>query len=276
MTDVLAQGLSQWGVAGIIAIAAGWVLWDSYKKNKENEKWVREQMAAAQTSREGNKDSLNEIIVSLKEFREDHKQWHDGVEARLSEIEAKIDKHHPPHHDAEKLRLEAISKISPALYHYMANGLEACNCDHIALALLHNGSVNLSGIPYIKFGIVTEKYKPLHCPNDVDLLSKYKDEDIVAHNRLPMAIAQNRYVEFDITEDSALVDIDPVLFARCLKLGIKKLAFQAVRDNKHMVTGFIVIYRFNDDEDLDINGLDETADAVGRLYLDMMDALHES
>lgn len=276
MTDVLVQGLSQWGAAGVVAIAAGYVLWDSYKKNKENEKWVREQMASARTSREGNKESLNEISTSLKEFREDHRQWRTNIENRISEIEQKIDKHHPDHHDAEKLRLEAISKISPALYHYMANGLETCKCDHIALALLHNGSVNLSGIPYIKFGVITEKYRPLHCPNDVDLLSKYKEEDIVAHNRLPMAIAQNHHVEFNITEDSPLADIDPVLFSRCLKIGIKHIAFQAVRDNKHMVTGFVVIYKFNDDEPLDLVGLHDTADAVERLYLDMLDSLHDS
>lgn len=274
MTDILMQGLSQWGAAGIVAIAAGYVLWDSYKKNKENEKWIQERMAEAHTSRESNKDSLNEISDSLKELRDDHKRWREDVEAQINEIKAKIDKYYPDHHDTEKIRLEAISKISPALYHYMANGLETCNCDHIALALLHNGSVNLSGIPYVKFGIITEKYKPLHCPNDIDLLSKYKDEDIVAHNRLPIVIAQNQRVNFDITEDSPLVDIDPVLFARCIKLGIKKLAFQAIRDNKHMVTGFIIIYKFNNDEDLDLTGLHDTADAIEHLYLDMMETLH--
>ena len=274
MTDVLMQGLSLWCSAGLIALAAGYVLWDSYKKNKENEKWVREQMLTAQTSREGNKESLEEISNSLRDFHEDHKQWRVGIEMRLGDIEDKMAKHHPCHHDAEKLRLDAISKISPALYHYIADGLEACNCDHIALALLHNGSVNLSGIPYIKFGIINEKYRPLNCPNDVDLLSKYKEEDIVAHNRLPMVIAQNHHVEFEITDDSELADIDPILFARCIKLSIKRIAFQAVRDNKHMVTGFVVIYSFRD-EPLDLVSLHDTTDAVERLYLDMLDSLKD-
>lgn len=268
------QGLSQWGTAGLIALSAGYVLWDSYKKNKENDKWVREQMIKVKGTRESNSESLNEISTSLKEFRDDHKQWREKIEGRLEDIETRIKHHHPGHHDQEKLRLEAISKISPALYHYMANGLETCKCDHIALALLHNGSVNLSGIPYIKFGIITEKYRPLHCPNDVDLLSKYKEEDITIHNRLPMAIAQNHHVEFEITEDSPLADIDPVLFGRCVKIGIKRIAFQAIRDNKHMVTGFIVIYKFAD-EPINQVGLHDTADAVERLYLDMLDSLHE-
>lgn len=274
MTDILVQGLSQWGAAGLVAIAAGYVLWDSYKKGKENEKWVREQMMNVKTAREHNSENLTEILTSLHEFKDDHKVWREKIESRLNDIETRIEKHHPDHHDMEKLRLEAISKISPALYHYMANGLETCKCDHIALALLHNGSVNVSGIPYIKFGIITEKYHPLRCPSDVDLLSKYKEEDIAAHNRLPMAISQNHHVEFEINDESPLADIDPVLFGRCVKIGIKQIAFQAIRDNKHMVTGFIVIYKFND-EPMDQVGLHDTADAVERLYLDMLDTLHD-
>lgn len=268
------QSISQWGTAGIVALAAGYVLYDSWKKNKENDKWVREQMMSAHTSRESNKESLVAISDKLNEFHEDHKQWRAGIESRINDIEERIIKFHPCHHDAEKLRLEAISRISPALYHYMANGLETCDCDHIALALLHNGSMNLSGIPYIKFGIITERYKPLHHPSDVDLLAKYKEEDITAHNKLPMAIAQNHHVEFEINEDCTLAEIDPVLFQRCTKIGIKRIAFQAIRDNKHMVTGFIVIYKF-DDSPLNQVGLHDTADAVERLYLDMLDNLHD-
>lgn len=272
MTDVLVQGLSQWGTAGIIALAAGYVLWDSWKKNKENDKWVREQMFTAHESREKNSTSLTEISTSIREFREEHTTWRKEITQRVEAIESKIDKHHPDIDDMEAARLKAITCIAPALHQYLAAGINTCKCDHIAMALLHNGSCNLSGIPYIKFDIIAEQFRPIHHPEDSDLISRYKDVDITTHNKLPMAIMQNPQVWFDINEESPLIDIDIITYRRCMERGIKKIAFQAIRDNKHMPTGFLVIYKFDDDP-FDMEQLRITVDAIERSYLDVMDSI---
>lgn len=266
------QGLSQWGAAGVVAIAAGYVLWDSYKKNKENDKWVREQMAVAHDSREKNGTSLTEISTSIKEFRTEHEQWRKEITERVEAIECKIDKHHPDIHDMESARLRAIACIAPALHQFMLSGLTTCECDHIAMALLHNGSVNISGIPYIKFGIIAEHYRPLHCPNDTDLISLYKDEDITAHNRLPAIIMQNHHIEFEIEENCPLAEADPIIYNRCMKRGIKRIIFQAIRDNKHMPTGFVVAYKFSN-EPINATELHNTTDAIERAYLDTIDSI---
>ena len=149
------------------------------------------------------------------------------------------------------------------------DGLGNCKCDHIGVALLHNGSVSLSGVPYIKFGIIAEKYKPIRCPHDIDLSAKYKEEDIMQHNRLPSCVVQNKNIEFEIEDDSILVDVDPSLYLKCKNLGIKRIAFEAFQDIHGLTTGFIVIYKFNS-EPFDMGALHSTANTFEHLYQNML------
>ncbi len=269
MTDVLVHAISQWGTAGIVALAAGWVLWDSWKKNKENEKWMREQVQNSSNARALTRNDLSEISTSIKDMRREHIEFRDEVRARVAAVEDKITQHHPDHGSMEAARLNAISQIAPSIHTIINEGLDMCSCDHIAVALLHNGTVTLSGIPYIKFGIVAEKYKPVRYPQDFDLLSKYKEEDILSHNRLPSCIVQNPNIEFRISDDSALAEIDPGLFIKCKNHGIKRIGFEAIRDIHGLTTGFVLIYKF-DSSPLDIDGLHSVTTTIEHLYQNML------
>ena len=269
MTDVLLQALQQWGTAGIIAIAAGWVLYDSWKKNKDTEKWMREQVAASTESRSMTRVDLSEINASLKDLHRKHVEFRDEITQRVTSIEDKIDKNHLDHGSSEAVRLKAISTAAPAVYAIISDGLDSCGCDHIAVALLHNGTVALSGVPYIKFGIISEKYKPIRCPQDEPLLPRYKEEDIMSHNKLPMCITQNKQAIFDITEDCILKDADPIIYMKCVKRGIKRIAFEAIRDVHGLVTGFVVIYNF-EDRNFDKDSLHSVTEAIEKVYQEMM------
>ena len=269
MTDVLLQALQHWGTAGVIAIAAGWVLYDSWKKNKDTEKWMREQVAASNESRLTTRDNLSEINASLKDLHKNHVRFRDEITQRVASIENKIDKHHPDQSSTEAARLKAISAAAPAVYAIISDGLDSCDCDHIGVALLHNGTVALSGVPYIKFGIISEKYKPIRCPQDEPLLPRYKEEDIMSHNKLPMCVTQNKQAIFNVSDDCILKDVDPIIYMKCIKRGIKRIAFEAIRDVHGLVTGFVVIYNL-EDRDFDKDSLHAVTEAIEKVYQEMM------
>ena len=269
MANELIQALQQWGTAGLIAIAAGYVLYDAWKKNKETEKWLRDQVKSSSESCSTIRVDLGDITTSIKEMKEDNAEFREEIKQRVKTIEDKIDKRHPDHNRLEAVRLNAISQIAPSIHTIINDGLGNCKCDHIGVALLHNGSVSLSGVPYIKFGIIAEKYKPIRCPHDIDLSAKYKEEDIMQHNRLPSCVVQNKNIEFEIEDDSILVDVDPSLYLKCKNLGIKRIAFEAFQDIHGLTTGFIVIYKFNS-EPFDMDALHSTANTIEHLYQNML------
>ncbi len=268
MTDVLIETIAQWGTAGIFVIAGGFLLWDSWKKNKKFEQFFMDKVSA-QASREKVGIDLSSINTKLDTLQEDQRVFREDIRNRIASVEAKIDKYHPDHHHMEAARMEAVSKIAPSIHTLINEGLNSCNCDHIAVALLHNGQVALSGVPYIKFGVIAEKYKPIHYPNDIDLVIKYKEEDIVSHNRLPSCMLHNRSIRFDISPDSPLVDIDPIVYNRCQGLGIRQIAFEMIRDAHNLATGFVMIYSFRD-EQMDMNSLHSTTDTIEDLYREML------
>ena len=272
MTDALIQALQQWGTAGIIAVAAGWVLYDSWKKNKETEKWMREQVQASTESHSMTRNDLSEINLSIKDLSQKHAEFREEISNRVTNIENKIGRHHPDHGSLEAVRLKAISTAAPAVYAIISDGLDSCDCDHIAVALLHNGTVALSGVPYIKLGIISEKYKPIRCPQDEPLLPRYKEEDIMSHNKLPMCVTQNKQAIFDISDDCILKDVDPIIYMKCIKRGIKRIAFEAIRDVHGLVTGFVVIYNF-EDRDFDKDSLHAVTEAIEKVYQEMLFAL---
>lgn len=267
--EFITHVIQQWGAAGVVAVAAGWVLYDSWKKAKTTEEWMRKQLEAASTSRANTQSDLSDIYKAISEIREENNEWRNEIANRIDTLEKKIDEQHPNYGMSEGLRLQAISSIAPSIHALINEGLNTCACDHIAVALLHNGTVSLSGIPYIKAGVIAEKYKPIRHPNDIDLMVRYKDEDIVSHNKLPAAVVQNPQIEFAIAKDSTLIEIDAALYNKCLAIGIKRIAFEAVRDMSGLTTGFIVIYKF-DDSPLNMVGLHNTTVAIERLYQNMM------
>lgn len=256
-------------MAGILALAAGYVIWDNYKRNKEQDNYFKKQ-AEAKKSREYINNNLSDIKDSVTAVRKDFEGFRKESQRRFDAIESKIYK--SDHHIIEAQRMHAITNIAPSINTIIRDGLDDCKVDHIAVCLLHNGTQTITGIPYIKFGVVAEKYKPIKHIHDVDLLSQYREEDIVSHNQLPACIIQNKNVIFNIAEDSPLVEIDPIVYAKCVKLGIEQIAFEAIRDIRGLITGFMMVYKF-DEEEIDMNALHQTTSNIEVLYRNMMEQL---
>lgn len=157
---------------------------------------------------------------------------------------------------------------APRLHRILKLYRERIGCDHIFLGTFHNGSTSISGIPYCKFDIVAEKFKPGH--NNLDLreyTTLYKNSDIIVHDNLPMVLSQEDYVYFKIQEDgsSELEDIDDILYRRCIKNNIKQVAINLIRDGHMNPVGFVGCVDF-DYGDLNFQELNNCAKELEEIY----------
>lgn len=264
MFDDIFNSVAQWGVSGILCIVAGYILWDAHKKNKETEKWIREKLLTQKTTAEFRQDTSNdlkELIEKVDQLAEDQALFRKMINDRVDSLEAKIEEAH--NINQEELRLEAITTIAPAIHTLLQTHIDSCNADHILVALLHNGTQSLCGVPYIKFDVIAEKFYPIRNPKDAEMAQIYKNADIMIHNQLPAAILQNPRVVFDIENDveSPLEQLDINLYNKVLKRGIKHIAFEAFRDIHGRADGFICAYSFKDEKMI----IDSFADAAKTL-----------
>lgn len=271
MDSIALELIARWGLSGIMLIAAGYIIFDNWRRNKKNEDWYREhihQEQGAIDTRSKIDQRLDSIQKHLNHISELSDRFREDIIRRVEQVEASITKHFPDHHQAEQIRMKAIMRIAPTVNSILANSLDDCDIDHVALGLLHNGTQSIAGIPYIKMGVIAEKYKPIKFPNDISLLEEYRDEDIVKYNKLPICIVQNRYISFDLNE-TIMSDMDMQTYSKCKSRGIKHIAFVALNDAKGLCTGCLIAYKFTD-EPIDKDALVGKAKVLEDLYQDML------
>lgn len=249
MENVVLQLIAEWGLLGLIIAWAIYIVIDNWKKNKKNEEWYREAILREQHaigSREEISKSLDSLREEIQQILEKYNQFRSEMSNRIEKIEKAIVKHHPSSHQYEVMRMTAVAKIAPAINTILLSTLDDCKLDHIALALLHNGTSSVAGIPYIKVGVIAEKFKPVEYPGDTELTIDYKDEDIIKYNKLPACIIQSGYLEFDIDNNLNLDEIDYGTYSKCKNKGIKHIAFIAINDSYGLCTGCVIAYNFTD------------------------------
>lgn len=263
MFEEVFNSVAQWGVSGVMMIAAGYILWESWKKNKEAEKWFRDKASTADFRNNTNED-LKTILTKVDQLAEDQALFRKMISDRVDQLSAKIENTNA---DEEELRLDAIAEISPVIHTLLQTHIDDCNADHLMVALLHNGTKSLCGVPYIKFDVIAEKFYPIRNPQDTEMATIYKDEDIMSHNQLPAAILQNPRVCFDIENDTVnpLDQLDTVLFHKVVKRGIKHIAFEAIRDVYGRADGFVCAYSFKE-EKMDLSAFSDATKTIESVY----------
>ena len=157
---------------------------------------------------------------------------------------------------------------APRLHRVLKLYRERIGCDHIFMGTFHNGSTSISGIPYCKFDVIAEKFKPGY--NNIDTreyTSIYNNSDVVVHDNLPILLSQEDYVYFKIEEDgsSELEEIDDILYMRCVKHGVKQFALNLLRDYKMNPIGFVGCVDF-DYDNLNFKELNNCAKALEEIY----------
>jgi hypothetical protein len=141
------------------------------------------------------------------------------------------------------------------------------NAHHIFLGSFHNGTTNISGIPYCKFDLIAERFSPDEVERDIEYAFIYKDADILRHDKLPITVLNEGMVHYIIDPDgtSKLADIDDVIYRRMVGRDIKQLAVHITRDGSGKPSGFVGCTRY-DYDDINLHELQSCARELEIIY----------
>lgn len=288
MEEIIDSVYAQWGVFSIIVLAAGYIIFDNIKnnKNKNNANTKLDSIIEDMSDIKANIPSLKQQIqlvekeVEIVNQKVDEKIdfYVENMSYRIGKLEEKMDRQ--PLDIVDKLDMRALEAtvkhnkqminqitLAPKLHKIMSQYSDRIKCDHIFLGLFHNGTSSTTGIPFYKFDIVAEKFNPKKIKRDVEFAHMYKDMDILRHDRLPIELVQNEYVHYVIDENnqSSLMDIDDMLYRRMVGRDIKQLAINLLHDKTGNPLGFIGCVKYNYDE-LDFNELKNCAIELEKTY----------
>ena len=278
--------IAQWGTFGLLMLFAIWIIYsnikDGFKTNKKKD-------SSNQSESRHESDTLGELMASLidrlstKIDKIDDKV--DRIEInsnnlnnRLTIVETKINQQPQAFiNHFNKIQLEKEEahnkmildqmRLGPELHKILGEYKDKMKAQHIFLGSFHNGTTNVSGIPYCKFDLIAEKFSPDEVERDIEYAFIYKDADIIRHNKLPMALLDNSIVHYVINEDktSELSEIDDVIYRRMVGRDIKQLAVHITRDEKGKPSGFVGCTRY-DYEDIDLAELRTCAKELELIY----------
>lgn len=286
MENIVSELIAQWGTFGLLMLFAIWIIYsnikDGFKTNKKKD-------SSNQSESRHESDTLGELMASLidrlstKIDKIDDKV--DRIEInsnnlnnRLTIVETKINQQPQAFiNHFNKIQLEKEEahnkmildqmRLGPELHKILGEYKVKMNAQHIFLGSFHNGTTNVSGIPYCKFDLIAEKFSPDEVERDIEYAFIYKDADIIRHNKLPMALLDNSIVHYVINEDktSELSEIDDVIYRRMVGRDIKQLAVHITRDEKGKPSGFVGCTRY-DYEDIDLAELRTCAKELELIY----------
>lgn len=259
MEEVIGSLIAQWGAAGILLAAAGYIVYDGIKtyKGKEN---IEKKIDNLVSSVNDIKSELPRISQRVDFMEKSVNDKFDIYTDRVDRIESKIDKQ--PASILEQINLQNMREkslhnsqminqinLAPIIHNILDKYRSRINCDHMILGIFHNGTSSVTGIPFYKFDIVAEKFNPHKIERDVEFAHMYKDVDILRHNKLPVELVQNNRVYYKINEDgtSELSSIDDILYRRLLGRDIKQITFNILKDDSDNPMGFVgcVKYDYN-------------------------------
>lgn len=263
--------ITELGSFGLLLALAGFIIYN-YVKNQQQVKSVVQ--SGSETSditiiktllEDNTKDIKNSIDSQSKRMDNIERTFGvqiNAVNSRLDEIEASNDKT-AQHTKQFKDRL----KLGPQLHKTLNAFRNRINADHIFIGSFHNGNESLTGIPYYKFDIIAERFRPDKVDNDIEFAFMYKDADLLRHDLLPTEVVQRGTVKYIIDEEgnSELQDIDDIIYRRMIGRGIKQLAVSLLRDPAGTPSGFVGCVRY-DYEDMDIEELRACGDELETVY----------
>lgn len=288
MEQIIESVFAQWGVFGVVLIAASYIIYDSIKNNRKNSNMSNklDKIVDDVTTIKSDIPTIkHEIKLVEKEVDIVNQKVDEKIDFYVKNISDRIDhlEEHiedQPDHIISKLDLrqfeatikhnkQMINQISlaPKLHKTMGVYLDRIKCDHIFLGSFHNGTSSVTGIPFYKFDIVAEKFNPNKVERDIEFAHMYKDVDILRHDRLPIELVQNEYLHYIITpdEESKLKEIDDILYRRMCGRKIRQLAINLLRSDDGSPMGFIGCVKY-DYEDLDFQELRNCAKEIENIY----------
>lgn len=292
MDQIISELIAQWGTFGLVVALVAYIIYDNlFRRKKANDitnfncqkgdiikqsltdikELVIEKMDHIYDNVDHVSTDILEIDSKVNLINEKFETKINSLERQISEIPARNTEIYDEQLAVKKKKhdkqMDDLFKLGPKLHKIMALYNERIGADHIFLGSFHNGNSSLSGIPYYKFDIIAEKFKPNKVDRDCEFAHMYKDADILRYDALPISLVQNGTLHFVIDEQrkSELSKYDDIVYRRMIGRDIKQIALCLLRDVNNKPSGFIGCVSYNYDE-LKINELENCGKELEIIY----------
>jgi predicted DNA-binding transcriptional regulator len=248
--------VTELGSFGLLICLAGWIIYTylTDKQKGEGKNDIKKLIEAGMSDIKTSIANIGARVTNLEGVVNDLKTKRPCIE----------DPARPSH---PKQFLDRI-KLGPQLHKTLNMFRARINADHIFIGSFHNGNESLTGIPYYKFDIIAEKFRPDKVERDIEFAFMYKDADLLRHDLLPTEVVQSGLVHYIIDKDghSPLEDIDDIIYRRMCGRDIKQLAISLLRDPSNgMPSGFVGCVRYDYDK-IDLQELNECGRELENVY----------
>ena len=258
--------ITELGSFGLLLGLAGFIIYNHFKDSKatagkkENVSFEKiEKLLSDNTS------ELKTIITATNERIDSVER---SVSMQIGHIHDRIDNIESCDKSTEHTKqFSDRLKLGPQLHKTLNTFRNRVNADHIFIGSFHNGNESLTGIPYYKFDIIAERFRPDKVDRDIEFAFMYKDADLLRHDLLPTEVVQRGTVKYIIDENgnSDLKDIDDIIYRRMIGRNIKQLAISLLCDPSGTPSGFVGCVRY-DYEDIDLTELKECGLELEQVY----------
>lgn len=254
MSDIV-KLVTELGSFGLLLCLAGWIIYNYIKDNPKGSKTNDELKKLLDDSVNDIKSSLNTINNRVGE-----------LEVSVNNLKTKDEIKIPEKPSHPKQFLDRL-KLGPQLHKTLNTFRTRINADHIFIGSFHNGNESITGIPYYKFDIIAERFRPDKVERDIEFAFMYKDADLLRHDLLPSEVVQSGTVHYIIDEDgnSILADIDDIIYRRMVGRDIKQLAISLLRDPSGTPSGFVGCVRYDYDK-IDLQELKDCGSELENVY----------
>jgi hypothetical protein len=251
MTDII-KLVTELGSFGLLLGLAGLIIYNHFKNNPNslNDKMEFKQMFD---------NCINDIKVSINSIN----KRVDDLEQSFINNSNEVLPEKPSH---SKQFLDRL-KLGPQIHKTLNTFRHRINADHLFIGSFHNGNESITGIPYYKFDIIAERFRLDKVDRDIEFAFMYKDADLLRHDMLPSEVVQHGIVHYIIDEDgnSALADIDDIIYRRMIGRDIKQLAISLLRDPSGTPSGFVGCVRY-DYEEINLHELKDCGIELENVY----------
>lgn len=262
--------ITELGSFGLLLGLAGFIIYTYIKNQSSQNKTATTKNNDIDELKQLMTDNTIDIKKSIDAVNSRVDSLENGMTSNINSMNSRLQlletNQHPSRLSHTKQFLDRL-KLGPQLHKTLNNFRTRINADHIFIGSFHNGNESITGIPYYKFDIIAERFRPDKVDRDVEFAHMYKDADLLRHDLLPSEVVQRGTVHYIIDKDgkSDLADIDDIIYRRMLGRDIKQLAISLLRDPNGTPSGFVGCVRF-DYEDIDLHELKDCASELESVY----------
>lgn len=249
--ESIATLVTEVGSFGVLLGLAGFIIYNHFKTDTKKDNTLNELKATLESNTAEIKGSIKGLDNRISNLEVNVTNDMSNINKRINEIECNVNSSNisgdrPSHTKQFADRL----KLGPQIHKTLNNFRARVNADHIFIGSFHNGNESLAGIPYYKFDLIAERFRPDKVYRDLEFAFMYKDADLLRHDSLPQEVVQNTTVHYIIDKDgkSPLADIDDILYRRMIGRDIKQLAVSLLREPDGTPSGFVGCVKYDYDE----------------------------